>query len=212
MLSRRDLVGKLAVGAAGAAVAWVAMGTRASAAVPPGAAHAPSGAGPGDTPVGTLPEGSDTAVGKLSEQALAAPSESPAPPPAAPPPWEMLRPLAVGSVVAHGWRVADLSAPLDGACVLSLQNERGRVQRVHLCRNDGQPHGLVYTRRFDLVVMNGGQGDLRTEEGFGLAVAAVAHVLAVNEGAADHEPVVTALMPHAERLQRFSAANEWSLR
>lgn len=212
MLSRRDLVGKLAVGAAGAAVTLAVVGgARARAAVAPGAEPAPNGAGPGDTAIGKLPEEGATAPGKLPEEALAAQSESPATLPAAPPPWEMLRPLAVGSVVAHGWRVADLSGPLDGACVLTLQHERGRM-RVHVCRNDGQPQGLVYTRRFDLVVMNGGQGDLRTEEGFGQAVAAVAHVLAANEGIAAQEPLVTALLPHAERLQRFSAENEWSLR
>lgn len=214
MLSRREMVGKLAAGAAGAAVTLAVVGTRASAAVGPGAGPAANGAGPGDAALGSLPNlpvDGTTVGGKLPEEGLAAQSESPAKPPAAPPPWEMLRPLAQGSEVAHGWRIADLSAPLDGACVLTLQNERGRV-RVHVCRNDGQPQGLVYTRQFDLVVMNGGQGDLRTDEGFGQAVAAVAHALAANEGTLVPAPVVTALLPHAERLQRFSAENEWSLR
>ena len=62
--------------------------------------------------------------------------------PPAPPPWDLLRPLALGAVVAHGWRVAELSGVVDGACVLTLRNERGRAHRIHLCRNDGQPAGL----------------------------------------------------------------------
>jgi hypothetical protein len=87
---------------------------------------------------------------------------------------------------------------------LTLENERGRAHRVHICRNDGRPQGLVYTKRFDLVVMNGGQGDLPTEEGFARAVAEVAHVLAANERGWQQEPV--ALLPHAERVQRFADA------
>jgi hypothetical protein len=112
----------------------------------------------------------------------------------------------MGSTVAHGWRVAGLTGAVNGSCVLTLQNEHGRSHRVHLCRNDGRPQGVVYTRRFDLVVMNGGEGDLPTDEGLAQAVAQVAHVLAANEHGSEHQPVVTALLPHAERLQRFATA------
>jgi len=207
MLSRRDLVGKLAVGAAGM-VALAASGTRARAALKTGAVEERSGRS--DDPIGEQSSGPAEAVQEELQQL--APEIAEAPPPLtvpAPPPWELLEPLTLGATVAYGWRVADLSGPLDGACVLTLQNERGRVQRVHLCRNAGQPHGLVYTRRLDLVVMNGGSGDLGTEENLAQAVAAVAHVVAANEGRAT---VVDALLPHAERLRQFSAANEWTLR
>jgi hypothetical protein len=112
----------------------------------------------------------------------------------------------MGSAVTRDWRVAGLTGVVDGACVLTLQNRRGRMHRVHLCRNDGRPRGLVYTERYDLVVMNGGQGDLPTEEGLGQAVARVAHVLAANERDRRHEPVVAALLPHAERVERFASA------
>ena len=122
------------------------------------------------------------------------------------PPWEMLRPLALGSALARGWRVAGLTGVLDGSCVLTLENERGRTQRVHVCRNDGEPQGLVYTERLDLVVMNGGLGDLPTEEGLAQAVAAVAHALAANEGKRRHEEVMSTLLPQAERVKRFAAA------
>jgi len=130
----------------------------------------------------------------------------------APAPWRLLRPLKMGSAVAHGWRVAGLTGVVDGACVLTLQNQRGRTHRVHLCRNDGRPHGLVYTQRFDLLVMNGGVGDLPTEEGLAQAVAEVAHVLAANEGEGRHAPVVTALLPHAERVRRFAGPVDRKLR
>jgi hypothetical protein len=109
-------------------------------------------------------------------------------------------------VVANGWQLADLSGVVDGSCVLTLENERGRSHRVHLCGNDGRPQGLVYTKRFDLVVMNGGRGDLPTEEGLAQAIAKVAHVLAANEAKWRNAPLVTALLPQAERVQQFGAA------
>src|SRR5207249_11704194 len=73
----------------------------------------------------------------------------------APAPWELVRPLTLGAVVAQDWRVAELRGAVDGSCVLTLQNARGRTQRVHLCRNDGRPQGVVHTRWFDLGAMTG---------------------------------------------------------
>jgi len=151
--------------------------------------------------VGVARNEADASTGAVSHDALA-------PAPTAPPPWELLRPFALGAVVAHGWRVAELSPVVDGACVLTLRNERGRAQRIHLCGNDGQPQGLVHTGRLDLVVMNGGQGDLPTEEGLAQAIAAVAAALAANE----HAPQVAALLPHAERLRRFADTADSQLR
>ena len=202
MLSRRALVGKLAAGAASAAVAWAAGVKRAGAASPRREAHTPLGSAPGEgaVPVPDVPEvkvpvpGVGVAVvdagSPLTLSAL--------------PPWELVRPLALGSMVAHGWRVAELTGVVDGTCVLTLRHTQGRTHRIHLCRNDGRPHGLVYTPGLDLVVMNGGQGDLPTDEGLAQAVAEVAHVLAANEGGRPHE--VAALLPHAERLRRYAAA------
>jgi hypothetical protein len=80
---------------------------------------------------------------------------------------------------------------------VTLENERGRQNRVHICRNDGKPNGIVFTDRFDLVAMNGGKGDLPTEESFARAIAELSHVLAANE---DRSTVVASLVPHAERL------------
>jgi hypothetical protein len=123
-----------------------------------------------------------------------------------PPPWELIRPLELGSTVAFGWTVSGLTGAVDGSAVVTLQNKRGRSHRVHICRNDGRPQGLVYTRRFDLVVMNGGRGDLPTEEGFARAVAELGHVLATNENDPRQGTLVASLLPQAERLRRFDDA------
>ena len=132
------------------------------------------------------------------------------PPPAAsvansPPPWELLSPLGAGSMVAHGWRLVGLGPVEDGSTVVTLRNRRGRSHRVHLCRNDGNPQGIVYTRRVDLVVMNEGYGDLPTEERLAQAVAELAHVIAANEATVP-DRCLAELLPQAERLRRFAAA------
>jgi len=202
MVSRRELLGKAAVGAA-AALAVGAAGkavaaTRAGFAAPGGGGAAGDGRHAGPHPGDAVAPGSppaDAAVSAAPEPAASV----------APPPWALVRPLAAGSLVAHGWRLTDLTPVQEGSCVVTLQNARGRSQRVHLCRNDGSPQGLVYTRRLDLVVMNEGYGDLPTEEGLAQAVAALAHVLAANERKAP-AGVVSELLPHAERVRRFAAA------
>jgi hypothetical protein len=124
-----------------------------------------------------------------------------------PPPWELVRPLVAGSTVAHGWRLAELGPVRDGSCVVTLQNERGRSHRIHLCRNDGNPQGIVYTRRVDLVVMNEGHGGLPTEEHLAQAVAELAHTIAANERRGPAR-IFTELLPHTERLHRFASASE----
>jgi len=182
MLSRRSLIGKLAAGVA----------------VSVAGAHISSAS--------TLGDGSrDPGDGSRHDDGRA--TSGPA---TAAAPWALLQPLTLGTEVAHGWRVTDLSEVIDGACVLTLTNEQGRLHRIHLCRNDGRPHGVVHTDRLDMVVMNGGQGDLPTDEGFGQAVAVVARVLAANEP--QHAPQIAALLPHAERLRLFGTAVDAKLR
>src|SRR5438128_6165871 len=188
MLSRRELIGKAAVGAAAAVAVSAARSGVASARAVPAATN-------------------DPADGRDARNAVLPPAD---PPPAAsvassPAPWELLSPLAAGSVVGHGWRVADLGPVQDGSSVVTLQNARGRSHRIHLCRNDGSPQGIIHTRRVDLVVMNEGYGDLPTEERLAQAVAEVAHVIAANEATVP-DRCLAELLPHAERLRRFAAA------
>jgi hypothetical protein len=123
---------------------------------------------------------------------------------AAPPPWALVAPFGAGAEVAHGWCLVDLTPVRDGSAVATLQNARGRAHRIHLCRNDGSPQGIVYTRQVDLVVMNQGYGELPTEEHLGQAVAALAHAVAANE-ATVADGVFAELLPHRERVQRFAA-------
>ncbi len=203
VLSRRSFVGKLAAGAA--AVSAMAVG-RAQAKVPRREAAAASGENRG--PLGADPE---APVGpSLAAAPVAVPVATDAPREpvevAEAPPWGLVRPLAMGSVIGHGWRLVGLRGVADGSCVLTLMNERGRTNRVHLCRNTGDPKGLVYTKHFDLVVMNGGQGDLPTDETVARDVAELAHVLAANEGDQQHRSLVTALLSQGERVRRYTAA------
>lgn len=192
MLSRRALIGKAAVGAAAVLAVGGAVGTGVAATRP---LRESDGLGDAtDTP----------ARAQTGEHALAPSAEVVAA--AAPPAWELVAPLTAGSVVAHGWQLAALTAVQDGSAVVTLQNEKGHAHRIHLCANDGTPQGLVYTPRVDLVVMNQGYGALPTEEHFGQAVAALAHVIAANEATLS-DGVFAGLLPHAERLERFAAVD-----
>ena len=195
MLSRRTLIGKAAVGAAAAAVGLGAARKGVAAIRAPRTATIGNGVDGVLPSAAPLPPTVDASV--VAAEAAAALS--------APPPWQLLRPLRAGAVVAHGWRLVDLGPVQHGACVVTLANARGRSHRVHICRNDGTPQGLVYTRRLDLVVMNSGRSDLPTEERFAQAVARLAHVLARNERSMGAD-VVAQLLPHAERMERFAGA------
>ena len=182
MLSRRAFVGRLAAGAAVAGTVTT-IGSRASAATPAADAVRASRAAPG------------------AENAPALVAES-----AGPPPWELVAPLSAGAALGHGWQVAELSPVRAGSCVLTLQNERGRTHRIHLCRNAGTPAGLVHTTEVDLLVMNGGSGELPTDEGLAQAVATVAHAVARNESAT--RVAEAGLLAHAERVARYGASSQ----
>ena len=189
-LSRRAFVGRISKTAAGTAVA-LAVTARTSSA----AHHRDELGAVGETGAGQAPEG--------AAQPQAAPVASVNAETTVSAPWELLRPLTVGASVTKDWRVSDLTGVVDGSCVVTLENGKGRTQRLHICRNDGRPSGLVYTDRFDLVVMNGGRGDLPTEENFGQAVAEIAHVIAGNE--AKHDELMRTLLPQSEREEQFAA-------
>ena len=205
MLSRRTLIGKAAVGAAAAVALGAARKGVAAIRAP---RVATTGNPPNDHGVDGVPPNAPSlppSVDASDTSAVSSPPVAEAPAVSAPPPWELLHPLTAGAVVARGWRVAELSPVRHGACVVTLANARGRAHRVHICRNDGTPHGLIYTRRLDLVVMNGGRSDVPTEEGFAQAVARLAHVVARNERRVGAD-VFAELLPHAERMERFAGA------
>jgi len=180
MLSRRAFVGKLAAGAA-AAGAVGAMATRAQAAL--SEAEAPSAA-----PVAEMPPRVTDAA---AHEASAAP-------------WALVAPLSAGATLHGEWQLTALSGASAGSCVATLRDGAGRQARIHLCRNTGQPSGVVHTERFDLVVMNGGDGAQATEEGLAQAVAALAHAVARNESGYADATVLGALLGHEERVARYA--------
>jgi hypothetical protein len=196
MLSRRAVIGKAAVGAAAALALGAARIGGASTRALQAATDDPA-------------DDRDGQNASAREETLGVDEGGPPPADAvaisSPPPWELVSPLAAGSVLAYGWQLVGLSPVQHGSCVATLQNARGRSHRVHLCRNDGTPQGIVYTRRVDLVVMNEGHGDLPTEERLAQAVAELAHAVAANEAKAP-DRVFADLLPHSERVQRFAAA------
>ncbi len=183
-VSRRRVIGTLAATTAAA---------YAGTLVRPGSAKACGGH------MAQLPEMTSGTTNPAAEAAL-------------PPPWQLLQPLTAGARIRGSWRLADLSEIRSGSCVMTLQSNRGRSQRVHVCRKDTAPHGLLQTKRLDLIVMNGGQGGLPTDEGFAQALARLADILARNENTPAAEPIVTALLPHSERLRLYGNGDDGRLR
>jgi hypothetical protein len=197
MLSRRELGGKIAAGAAVVLATGVAQGAvRKSSSE--------------DVTKTGIEGGDDIAALPVSPEGERELDCGPNTDVEAKAPWQLLSPLTVGSSLGHGWTLAALSGAVGGSCVVTLENKAGRQSRVHVFRNDGSPNGLVYTRNFDLVVMNGGVGDLETEEGLAQAVATLAHTLAGNEKR--DRTVVASLVPHAERLSAAEQSGDRGLR
>src|SRR5689334_10899768 len=114
MLSRRALVGRLTAGAAAAYAVSFARISSAAVNVDQKSEAAPE---PHPAPMAANTEVIDS---------------GPAATLTAPAPWELLHPLTAGSDLANGWSVADLTGVVDGSCVVTLQNARGRSLRVHV--------------------------------------------------------------------------------
>jgi hypothetical protein len=114
----------------------------------------------------------------------------------------LVAPLQPGSPLGKGWTLTALSPVERGAAVLTLQHRAGQLARVHLCARDGRPKGLTHTALFDLLLMDGGQGDRPTDEGLGRALVNLASRVKHNElGSADLR--VRGLLSHLERVERF---------
>ncbi len=124
------------------------------------------------------------------------------PPPAAEPrepPWALLAPHGPGDRVGE-WTLAGLGPVDRGATVLELERD-GVLARVHLCANAGHPCGLASTDRFDLVLMNFGDGRTPSPEQLARTLAVLASRLEANADVATRScPELAELMPHGERL------------
>lgn len=121
-------------------------------------------------------------------------------------PWWLMAPIAPGSAVGLGWTVSALSQVERGAAVLSLTHRDGRAARVHLCAHGGRPRGLAHSALFDLILMDGGQGDKQTEEDLGRTLKDLARRIRHNEISekSDLQPLAH-LMTHAERVALYGA-------
>ena len=121
------------------------------------------------------------------------------------PPWWLLAPLAPGRSVGRGWSVHSLEVVRDGAAVLTLRTRDAQQARVHICAHDGSPRGLVHTALFDLVLMDGGQGDRPTDESLGRVLLQLSRHIRRNEMRSDDAQMasVTGLLSHDERVALF---------
>jgi hypothetical protein len=125
-------------------------------------------------------------------------------------PWCLVSPLTMGSNVGKGWRIQNLSALEAGASILTLQHPTRGTARVHLCARRGGGHGLTHTQLLDLILMDGGTGELRTQEGLARVVTGIGKRIAKNElGAVDEETIdaMSRMLTHKERMAIFGPEN-----
>lgn len=125
-------------------------------------------------------------------------------------PWALLAPLSKGESVGRGWSVTELSPVQGGASVLNLCHRDGRTARVHICAQRGKATGVARTYLLDLVLMDGGDGDKRTDESLGRVIRTLAKRIARNElGAVDKQTLhdMARMLTHKERLLLFGPEN-----
>ena len=122
------------------------------------------------------------------------------------PPWTLLAPLTAGSAIGQ-WTLQELSPVHDGASVVTLANDSGDLARIHICLNGGSPRGLAHTERFDLLLMNGGDGGTPSQEHLARVLSVLAgHVSSNGDAALISHPELRQLMTHDERVAAFDDA------
>jgi len=119
-------------------------------------------------------------------------------------PWWIVAPLQAGSGIGKGWSISALSGVQDGAAVLTLAHRDGRRVNLHICARSGRGSGLAQTVLFDLVTMDGRDGEDATPEDMGRVVLSLARRIRQNEVkvAGDLRPFVH-LMSHDDRVALF---------
>ena len=117
--------------------------------------------------------------------------------------WSLVAPFRKGSHLGFGWFLGDVRFD-KGAAVLRFLNEEGREVHAALCYHQGAPKGLAHTDYLDLVLMDGGQGDKRTDEELGRVLLRLARVVQGNEQAVlNDRSLAGKLLTHAERIDRY---------
>lgn len=121
-------------------------------------------------------------------------------------PWWLLAPLQPGARLSGGWRLARLSAVERGAAVLCLEHAERGTANVHLCSHGGSPQGVAFTRLFDLILMDGGQGDRPTDPALGKVLVHLGQRVRKHELSQDGELAqVARMLTHAERVALYGA-------
>lgn len=128
-------------------------------------------------------------------------------PASGPAPWWLIDPLREGSTVGKGWTVVSLSRVEYGAAVLTLTKGTDTA-RIHLCLHEGTPKGLSHTAMFDLILMDGGNGDRRTPESLARVIRDLSARIRANEVRAEGDwNQMAKLMTHGERQVAFGPEN-----
>ena len=122
----------------------------------------------------------------------------------------LLNPLKLGSSVGKGWSIRKLTAVRSGSSVLTLSHGVHGEARIHICARSGAGNGLSQTLLLDFVLMDGGDGNLRTNEGLARVVKGIANRVAKNEVCAVDSSTLDAMsrmLTHDERKAIFGPEN-----
>jgi hypothetical protein len=119
--------------------------------------------------------------------------------------WPLLGPLHAGDSVGLGWRVTELSVVTGGAAVLTLASANGDA-RLHICRREAITHGLAQSEHLDLVLMNRGDGQVKTDESLARVVNVLAELIRRNEQRGVTLP--EGLLSHESRLLFYGSSSE----
>ena len=125
-------------------------------------------------------------------------------------PWSLMHPVQNGMCVGKGWSVTDLSPVKDGAAVLTLSHSTHGRARVHICARKGKGAGLTHSHLLDFVLMDGGDGDKRTQENLGRIIVGIAQRVSKNElGAVDADTIdaMSRMLTHEERMALYGPEN-----
>ncbi len=125
-------------------------------------------------------------------------------------PWCLMHPVECGMRVGKGWSISDLSPVKDGAAVLTLTHAAHGRARVHICSRKGQNAGITHSHLLDFVLMDGGNGDKRTQENLGRIIIGIAQRVAKNElGVVDADTIdaMSRMLTHEERMALYGPEN-----
>ena len=104
--------------------------------------------------------------------------------------------------IALGWHVASLSPVEQGRTVLTLRRGAQPVAgadevEVSICLHGGAPKGVAHTARLDLVLMNDGEGKVKTDEAVGRVLETLSW--AIRDNTAGRE-LPAGLLTHSVRV------------